>query len=297
MKLSQLRELISELVSEELDDLDERNKENKAKKNAYHADLGKGSFKEPLKQGRNIGRSGPEDHLQGRQVRVKSEPTKPTQAQVAQSGNAEFNYNRDVKNRRTALKRDTRAGVQALGTAPAGPPTASSLNPVVPPQVQKAASKAAGGMVKFGKYYDATGKYLGKVQGGKWIDVSQDNNVGTLEEGKTKMIRLTDLLKENAERRVNLMKIQTIMEKLYPELTDAQSKKLMELCTEVHMMASQMNTIPYIRTESRLVEWTLLVTTFRSKVKELKEEVIKVCEDKKIDCTTVVKALDEALTY
>jgi hypothetical protein len=115
---------------------------------------------------------------------------------------------------------------------------------------------------------------------------------------RNKMIRLTDLLTESmVERRVNLMKIQAIMEKLYPELTDSQSKKLMELCAEVHMMASQMNTIPYIRTESSLVEWTLLVTAFKVKVNELKEEVVKVCEDKKIDSATVVKALDEVLTY
>jgi hypothetical protein len=111
------------------------------------------------------------------------------------------------------------------------------------------------------------------------------------------MIRLTDLLKENAERRVNLMKIQAIMEKLYPELTDSQSKKLMELCTEVHMMASQMNTIPYIRTESSMMQWAILEATFKAKVGELKEEVVKVCEDKKIDSATVVKALDEVLTY
>jgi hypothetical protein len=111
------------------------------------------------------------------------------------------------------------------------------------------------------------------------------------------MIRLKDLLVENAENRINLMKVQTIMEKLYPEITGEQSKKLMELCTEMHMMASQLNTIPYIRTESSLAEWTLLVTAFKSKVTELKEEVIRVCENKKIDSTTVVKALDEVLTY
>jgi len=111
------------------------------------------------------------------------------------------------------------------------------------------------------------------------------------------MIRLTDLLMENVERRVNLMKIQAIMEKLYPELTDAQSKKLTELCTEVHMMASQMNTIPYIRTESSMTQWAILEAAFKAKVTELKEEVIKVCEDKKIDSLTVIKALDEVLTY
>lgn len=112
------------------------------------------------------------------------------------------------------------------------------------------------------------------------------------------MIRLKDLLNEHmAERRVNLVRIQTIMEKLYPELTDAQSKKLMELCTEVHMFASQMNMTPYIKTESSMLEWSLLVAGLRTKLQELKEEVVKACEEKKIDPTTVVKALDEVLAY
>lgn len=109
---------------------------------------------------------------------------------------------------------------------------------------------------------------------------------------------MKDLLNESmAERRINLVRVQTIMEKLYPELTDTQSKKLMELCTEVHMIASQLNMTPYIRTESSLVEWKLLIAGFQAKLQELKEEVTKVCEDKKIDPTTVVKALDTVLEY
>lgn len=112
------------------------------------------------------------------------------------------------------------------------------------------------------------------------------------------MIRLKDLLNENmAERRINLVRVQTVMEKLYPELNEGQSKKLMELCTEVHMFASQLNMTPYIRTESSLMEWKLLVMALQTKLNELKEEVIKVCENKKIDSTTVVKALDSVLEY
>ncbi len=112
------------------------------------------------------------------------------------------------------------------------------------------------------------------------------------------MIRLTQLLNENMlERRVNLVKVQTIMEKLYPELTDTQSKKLMEICTEVHMMASQLNSTRYIRTEGSVVEWKLLVTALQGKLNELKEEVVSVCEQKKIDPSTVVKAIDDVLLY
>jgi hypothetical protein len=114
----------------------------------------------------------------------------------------------------------------------------------------------------------------------------------------TSAIRLKDLLTEcMIERRVNLVRVQTVMEKLYPELNEGQSKKLMELCTEVHMFASQLNMTPYNRTESSLIEWKLMAMALQTKLNELKEEVIKVCEDKKIDSTTVVKALETVLEY
>jgi hypothetical protein len=112
------------------------------------------------------------------------------------------------------------------------------------------------------------------------------------------MIRLTELLSESMlERRVNLMRVQTVMEKLYPELNESQSKKLMELCTEAHMLTSQLNSTRYIRTENSVVEWKLLVMALESKLNEMKEEVIKICESKKIDSTTVVKALNSVLEY
>jgi hypothetical protein len=112
-------------------------------------------------------------------------------------------------------------------------------------------------------------------------------------------IRLTSLLNESMmERRVNLTKVQTVMEKLYPELTTEQSKKLMELCTEAHVIASQLNMTPYIiSTENSLAEWKLLVAAAQAKMNELKDEVVSICEKKKIDPTTVVKAIDEVFQH
>jgi hypothetical protein len=112
------------------------------------------------------------------------------------------------------------------------------------------------------------------------------------------MIRLKELLNESMiERRVNLVRVQTVLEKLYPELNETQTKKIMELCTEAHMVAAQLNTTRYVRTESSLIEWKLLALALDSKLNELKEEVVKVCESKKIDSTTVVKALETVLEY
>lgn len=56
----------------------------------------------------------------------------------------------------------------------------------VPPQVQQAVQ--SGGKVVFGKYFDTTGKYLGKTVDGKWVDASQVTESSTL---------LKDLLQDN----------------------------------------------------------------------------------------------------
>lgn len=112
------------------------------------------------------------------------------------------------------------------------------------------------------------------------------------------MIRLRDLLLENPENRINLMKIQTIMEKMYPVLNDTQVKKLMELCAEAHIMASQLNMKPFVRTESTMVEWKFLISGVHAKINELKVEVLKIAEsDKTVNCAPLIKALDEVLAY
>lgn len=53
---------------------------------------------------------------------------------------------------------------------------AKSSNPAVPINVSQAASKESGGRVVFGRYYDAQGNYLGRTQGGQWIDGKTDPN-------------------------------------------------------------------------------------------------------------------------
>ena len=183
---------------------------------------------------------------------------------------------------------DARANAASLKAAGGG---------AVPPDVQKAAAKQAGGKVSFGRYFDSSGRYLGKTSGGKWVPAGPEGDKSALKEN-TGMIRLTHLLNESMiERRVNLVRVQTVLEKLYPELNETQTKKIMELCTEAHMVAAQLNTTRYVRTESSLMEWKLLAFALDSKLSELKEEVVKACETKKIDSTTVVKALETVLEY
>lgn len=70
----------------------------------------------------------------------------------------------------------TKSNIEKLAAAPNVPSTSPA-----PPQVQKAASKEAGGKIVFGRYFDASGKYLGRSSGGKWIDAAQDNSTPQLE--------------------------------------------------------------------------------------------------------------------
>lgn len=286
-----IQEILGEETAEEAN-LDERNKENKAMKDKVATQAGADQY-----SSRFLAKNQPALNTlkqQGRDVQkgmgTGTVPNSP-------------NNRRDMKTMMSDPLQRRAAGAQMGRNKPGdalnvkmGTGTQSSTNSAVPQDVQGKVKQ--GGKVVFGKYFDSAGTFLGSVKQGKWVPAASGQQAGTLEENKTGMIRLTQLLNENmAARRINLVRVQTIMEKLYPELTDSQSKKLMELCTEVHMMASQLNMTPYIRTESSLMEWTLLVAGFKTKIHELKEEVVKVCEEKKIDPTTAVKALDEVLAY
>lgn len=112
------------------------------------------------------------------------------------------------------------------------------------------------------------------------------------------MIKLTDILLENAYNRVNLMKIGALMEKALPELTKDQSEKLTELFTELSMMATNMNGLPYTVKEYKLNEWQLLIASFHKKLDEFRSEVMNIHEKSdKVNCTPLIKALDEVLTY
>jgi len=87
------------------------------------------------------------------------------------------------------------------------------------------------------------------------------------------MIRLKDLLPENKENQISLMKITILMEKTLPELTSAESKKLMELCAEVHKMAEELNKTPY--TIYNAESWQVLEAQFVEKLMAVKEEAEK----------------------
>lgn len=109
-------------------------------------------------------------------------------------------------------------------------------------------------------------------------------------------LRLKDLLRESAERRLNVMRIQVLVEKVLPEVTESQAKTLTELCAEICMRATNLNAIPYTIFNAR--EWQLAIMETYMKITELREEVVKISEGGKQECCApLLKALDEVFTY
>lgn len=104
---------------------------------------------------------------------------------------------------------------------------------------------------------------------------------------------LKNLIRENMERRLNLMKVSGIMEKVLPEVSKEQATKLSELFAEASMMATQMNMLPY--NKFNLMEWKLSISMVHSKLYELKDEVIKIAEqENRVDLMPLVRAIEEA---
>jgi hypothetical protein len=69
-----------------------------------------------------------------------------------------------------------------------GGQTTQNMSSVAPTNVQAAVQQ--GGKVAFGRYYDASGKYLGRSQGGKWVDAASDPNAKTQMEMYQKMMEI-----------------------------------------------------------------------------------------------------------
>jgi len=107
------------------------------------------------------------------------------------------------------------------------------------------------------------------------------------------MIKLKDILLENTENRVNLMKLEALMEKMLPEMTKTENSKITQLCTEVHDMVGKLNTLPY--TIHNRDEWTVLRIMLMAKLTEVKTEAEKMLDSDKVDVRPFIKALDEII--
>lgn len=102
---------------------------------------------------------------------------------------------------------------------------------------------------------------------------------------------LKNIIRENVENRINLTKVNAILEKVLPEMKKAESEKITEMFSELALVVEEMNQMPY--TMFNMEEWRMKVMATYFKVNQLKEEILKVCEGKEEVITPLISALDE----
>jgi O6-methylguanine-DNA--protein-cysteine methyltransferase len=111
------------------------------------------------------------------------------------------------------------------------------------------------------------------------------------------MIKLKDLLSEatsQVPRRVELMRVEAILENIASKLSEAEQKKIAEVYLDLKMVAESLNMTPYTVFNNQ--HWTLLEMIVRGKVAEFKLIAEDIAEDNKdVDCWPLVKALDTIL--
>jgi hypothetical protein len=112
------------------------------------------------------------------------------------------------------------------------------------------------------------------------------------------MIKLNQLLNEHfvAQNRVSMMRINTILEKVLPELAKTDAKKVTKLFDDFNILVTEMNSKPY--TKFNIDEWVGMVIVANEKLEEIRKHVVKISEKKTdVDFIPLIKALNEVLGY
>ena len=111
------------------------------------------------------------------------------------------------------------------------------------------------------------------------------------------MGQLKDLLNEvtsQVPRRVQLMRVEAVLENIAPQLKEADQKKLAEIYVELKQLAEMLNETPY--TIFNANQWGLLEMVLKGKVAEFKLLAEDIAEDNKdVDCWPLANALDTVL--
>lgn len=109
-------------------------------------------------------------------------------------------------------------------------------------------------------------------------------------------MKLKDLLNETCQvsRRVQLAQVEVILEKIAPELSESEQKKVAEVYLDLKLMAESLNMTPYTMFNNN--HWVLLEMVLKGKIAEFKLIAEEIAEDNKnVDCWPLVKALDTVL--
>jgi len=114
---------------------------------------------------------------------------------------------------------------------------------------------------------------------------------------RNKMALLKDLLSEvtsQVPRRVQLMRVEAVLENIAPQLKEADQKKLAEVYIELKQLAEMLNETPY--TIFNANQWGLLEMVLKGKVAEFKLLAEDIAEDNKdVDVWPLATALDTVL--
>ena len=110
-------------------------------------------------------------------------------------------------------------------------------------------------------------------------------------------IRMRDLIQEDTSmvsQRVNLMRVEAVLENLAPKLSEKEQKKLAEIYVELKQLAESLNMTPY--TVFNHEHWKLLNLVLAGKVAEFKLVAEDIAEENKdVDCWPLAKAIDTIL--
>ena len=98
------------------------------------------------------------------------------------------------------------------------------------------------------------------------------------------------------ERRVNLMRVEAVLENLAHHLSEADQKKLAKAFVELDEVTCSLNETP--QTIFNPLQWKLMNMVLAGKVAELRLIAEDIAEDnKEVDCWPLINAIDLILTY
>ncbi len=108
--------------------------------------------------------------------------------------------------------------------------------------------------------------------------------------------QLTQILMENTENRVSLIRLEAVMENLVGKLSEKEQKELAKVYFELKELADSLNETPYTVFNNN--HWKLLNMVLAGKVAELRLLAEDIAEDnKEIDLFPLMNAIDLILIY
>ena len=105
-------------------------------------------------------------------------------------------------------------------------------------------------------------------------------------------LSLRNILRENVENRLNITKIETLVEKVLADVKGAKDTKITELYSVLCTQRCALNAFPY--TSFNIFEWQIMVGSVRATLDSLRGEALSLSTNE--DCVrALIVALDESM--